>query len=266
MTLLKTVKLGWPFWTVVCFFGLAALGPVVAPYDPYAFDVTHALQPPSPSHPLGTDQFGRDLLSRMMVGSRSLATISTTATLGCVAVGVVWGLLAAYFGGIRDEILMRAVDIFISIPEILVALILLAALGTEDRNVVVATVIVYSPFVSRLVRSAALVIMEQEYVDAARIAGERARYIIFREVLPNLVPLLAVEAAMRFGFVVLLVASLGFLGFGVQPPTPDWGLIVSESRNYMKSAPWLIVFPAAAISLIVVASNALADKIGESVA
>jgi peptide/nickel transport system permease protein len=259
--LVRTARLGWPVWVLASLAVLAVVGPVVAPHDPYLFDVPNSLQAPSFGHPFGTDQFGRDLLSRMLVGSRSLVTIAGLATVVTLAIGVVWGLLAAYFGGLRDELLMRAVDITISVPEMLIAIVILTALGTSRVNLIVAIAIVFAPFVSRVVRSAALVVMAQEYVSAAKTAGEKTWYIVFREVLPNILPVLVIEAAMRFGFVVLLVASLGFLGLGVQPPTPDWGLIVSESRNYMRGAPWLVIFPAVGIALLVVASHTLADRV-----
>jgi peptide/nickel transport system permease protein len=254
-------NLGWPVYVLSALVGLAALGPFLVPHDPYLFDVTNALKPPSPEHPFGTDQFGRDLFSRMLVGSRSLVTVAALATLITLAIGVVWGLLAAYFGGLRDELLMRAADITIAVPEMLIAIVILTALGTSTRNLVLAIAIVFAPFVSRVVRSAALVVMAQEYVSAARAAGERTPYILFREVLPNIAAVLAIEAAIRFGFVVLLVASLGFLGLGVQPPTPDWGLIVNDSRNYMHGSPWLVGFPAAGIAGLVVTSHALADRV-----
>ncbi len=260
--LVKIYRLGWPAWLLILFLGLVVVGPQLAPYDSFAFDVPNSLTPPSWSHPFGTDQYGRDLLSRMMTGSRSLVTVSTFATVLTLIIGVIWGLVAAYSGGIRDELLMRAVEIVISIPPLLIAIMIITVLGTEERNLILAIAFVYSPFVARVTRSAAFNITNQEYVDAARIAGESSGYIIFWEVLPNLVGVLLVEAAMRFGFVVLLVASLGFLGLGVQPPTPDWGLIISESRNYMRIAPWLLLFPAIGIAMVVVASHALADRLG----
>jgi peptide/nickel transport system permease protein len=252
-------EIGWPLWFLLGFLILGAISPYIAPYDPYMFDVPNSFEAPSLLH-----QFGRDLLSRVMIGSRTLVTISGLATLIAIVVGVAWGMLAAYSGGIRDELLMRAVDITISIPAMLVAVMILTVLGSSNRNLILAAGLIYSPFTARVVRSASLVIIGQEYIDAARIAGESTTYILFREVLPNLIPVLGVETAMRFGFVVLLVASLGFLGLGVQPPTPDWGLIVSESRNYMRLAPWLIVVPASGIGALVIACHALADKIGVS--
>jgi peptide/nickel transport system permease protein len=223
--------------------------------------VPNALQAPSLAHPFGTDEFGRDLFSRMLVGARSLVLVAGLATLVTLVIGVIWGLLAAYFGGIRDEVLMRAVDITLSVPELLVAILVVSVFGSNTPTLILAVAIVFSPYVSRVIRSVALVVIAQEYVNAAKAAGEGTAYILVREILPNMVPVLAVEAAMRFGFVVLLVASLGFLGLGVQPPTPDWGLIVAESRNYMRVAPWVICFPAAGIATLVIASHTAADRI-----
>lgn len=258
----QSMRLGWALAVLLAVCILALIGPTIAPHDPYRFDMAHALLAPSLSHPFGTDQFGRDLFSRMLVGTRSLIAISGLATLVTLAIGVAWGLLAAYLGGIRDELLMRGVDIAISIPEMLIAILILTVFGPSNSNLIVAVAIVFAPFVSRIVRSAALSIVAQGYVDAARTAGEGTLYVVFREVLPNIVPLLLVEAAIRFSFVVLLVASLGFLGLGVQPPTPDWGLMVSDSRPYVGGAPWLIAFPAGGIALIVISCHTLADRLG----
>jgi peptide/nickel transport system permease protein len=258
------VGLGWPLWLLLGVCVLALAGPSIAPRDPFLFDVVHRLEKPALAHPFGTDQYGRDVLSRMLVGARSLVVISGLATLVTLAIGVTWGLMAAYFRGFRDEVLMRMVDIAISIPELLIAIMILTVFGPGTWNLVIAVAVVFAPFVSRIVRSAALVVVAEQYVDAARTAGERAPRIIFREVLPNIMPLLLVEAAVRFSFVVLVVASLGFLGLGVQPPTPDWGLMVSESRDFASSAPWLIAFPAAGIALMVISCHTLADRLAGS--
>jgi peptide/nickel transport system permease protein len=255
---------GWPLWVVVGLLVIAVFDPVVAPYDPTHFDVAHALAGPSPTHPFGTDQFGRDEFSRMLVGSRSLVTLSVMATVATLILGVTWGLLAAYQGGVGDEVLMRAVDIIISVPPILISIMIIVVFGSNDLTLAVAVAIVFSPFVSRVVRSQGLVVIAQEYVSAARIAGESTAYILFREILPNMFTLVAVEAAMRFGFVVLLIAGLGFLGLGVQPPTPDWGYMLSDSRNYLQTAPWLVAFPALGIAAVVITSNALADALSGS--
>ena len=253
--------LGWPVWVLLAFGALAIFGPAAAPHNPDMFNVLDSLKAPSLSHPLGTDEFGRDVLSRMMIGARTLVTVSVVATIGTVVLGVLWGLTAAYLGGIREEFLMRTVDITVAVPELLIAIVIVSALGTSAFWLIVAVVIVFAPYVSRIVRSAALAAISQEYVDAAKIAGERTPYILFREILPNILPVVLVEAALRFGFVVLLVASLGFLGLGVQPPTPDWGSSVKESIPYMQQAPWLVLCPAVAIATIVLATHSLADRI-----
>lgn len=258
-----TLSMGWPIWVFFIIFFLAVFGPKLAPYDPFLFDPMNSLKPPSLSHPMGLDQYGRDVFSRMIIGTRSLATVTLGATVIAMVIGSVWGLLAAFLGKYYDEILMRIVDILISIPVMIVAVLLISMLGPSENNIIIAVAIVYSPFVSRVIRSEALVIMSQEFIDAARITGENSFFIISREMLPNLLHILFIEGAMRFGFVVLLVASLGFLGLGVQPPTPDWGLMISESRNYMRIAPWLIIFPACGLGVFVIASHSLADKISD---
>jgi peptide/nickel transport system permease protein len=197
----------------------------------------------------------------MLVGARSLVVVSGSTALVALALGVTWGLFAAYLGGFQDELLMRGVDIAISVPEMLIAIVVLTVFGSSDITVIIAVAIVFAPYVARIVRSAALTIVAQEYVDAARAAGERSSYILFREVLPNLQSVLLVEAAVRLSLVVLLVASLGYLGLGVQPPTPDWGLMVSDSQDYIVQAPWLVLFPALGIGLIVVSCHSLADRV-----
>lgn len=254
-------KGGWPAWILLGFAVLAIIGPAAAPRDPYRFDHLHSLQGPSLSHPFGTDQYGRDLLSRMMTGARTLVAVAGGATVVCLALGVVWGLMAAYLGGRGDEIMMRAADILMTIPGILIAMMILVSLGPSDLNVMFAVALLFSPYVSRVVRSGALIEMSQEYVDAARITGEGMIWIISREILPNLRSILLIEAAVRFGFCVLIIASLGFLGLGVQPPTPDWGLIVYESRHYMGDAPWVVAFPLLGIGGLVLVAHSLADRL-----
>jgi peptide/nickel transport system permease protein len=240
---------------------IVVAGPWLAPYSPYHFNAAETLAGPRLAHLFGTDQFGRDLLSRMLAGARSLGIVAGSATLLTVGLGTVWGLVAAYMGGLLDEALMRLVDVVISIPEMLIAIVVLTAFGSGAMNLVFAIAIVFAPFVARVIRSATLAITSQEYVNAARVAGESVPFILFGEILPNITHVLGVEAATRFGLIVLLVASLGFLGLGVQPPTPDWGLIVSESRDYMRVAPWLIGFPAGGIAVLVMAAHAMADRL-----
>ncbi len=245
---------------IVGFFLLMALiGPLVAPYSYTKQDLSNRLQPASPSHWLGTDQFGRDIFSRLLVGSRDVFTIAGSGTLVAVLLGLTLGLLAGYFGGLFDEITMRLMDILLSIPPLLLAMIILGTVGSSRLNVVLVVGLLYVPMVARVVRSVVLDIKTREYIEAAKLRGEGSPYILFREILPNVLPPLAVEASMRFSYAIFLVASLGFLGLGVQPPSPDWGMMVSEARTFFNQAPWVLLYPAATIALLVVGVAFMSD-------
>jgi peptide/nickel transport system permease protein len=181
-----------------------------------------------------------------------------------VCLGCCIGLISGYRGGLADEILMRLVDVLLALPGLLLALLILTSLGPSSLNLIIAIAIVFVPKSARIARSAVLPLRNLGYVDAARLRGARWPAIVFRELLPNVMPELIVELCLRFAYALLLISSLGFLGFGVQPPTPDWGLMISESRNYVTIAPWAVLFPALAIGILVVAVNALADALAST--
>ncbi|MBN1835887.1 MAG: ABC transporter permease [Spirochaetales bacterium] len=247
------------FLVVGFFLVMAAAGPLVAPYR-YADQVLdERLQPPSRAHLLGTDQFGRDVLSRILVGSRDVYVVAGSGTLVAVLVGLTIGLLSGYFGGLVDDILMRLVDVLLAIPPLLLAMIILFTLGPSRLNVVLVVGFLYIPMVSRVVRSVVLDLKTRQFVEAARLRGERNLHIMLREILPNVPPALAVEASMRFSYAIFLVTSLGFLGLGVQPPSPDWGLMVGEARNYFHQAQWALLAPAGTIALLVVGVGYTSD-------
>jgi peptide/nickel transport system permease protein len=241
------------------FLFLAVFGPWVALYDYQAQDATLRLEAPTLSHPFGTDQFGRDILSRVIVGTRNIFLLGGFGTIVAVVIGTVIGLVSGYAGGGIDEIVMRLLDVLLSFPSLLLALVLLSTVGPSNLNIVLVVAILYMPMVARVVRSMVLDLKNKEFVEAARIRGERGGYVLFREILPNALPPLLVEASMRFSYSIFLVASLGFLGLGVQPPSPDWGLQINEARNYFRSAPWTLLFPACTIAVLVVSTNLMSD-------
>jgi peptide/nickel transport system permease protein len=248
--------------TVVFIFVLAALlGPAVVPYEASQQVAADARQPPSSSHWLGTDRLGRDVMSRIIVGARDILSLAGLGTMVSVLLGTSLGLTSGYRGGLFDELLMRFFDSLLAIPALLLALLLLGTIGPSRDSVLVVISIVYTPIVARVVRSVVLDVRTKGFVEVARLQGESQFHILSREILPSVMPALAVEAALRFSYAIFLVASLGFLGVGVQPPSPDWGLMVSEARAHVSQTPWALYFPAAAISLLVVGVNLTADGV-----
>jgi len=234
-------------------------GPWVAPYDYQKQNAELRLAKPALTHPFGNDQFGRDIFSRIIVGTRNIFLIGGLGTLIAVIIGTAIGLLAGYIGGTGDEVIMRLLDVLLSFPSLLLALVLLAAAGPSNRNVVLVVAVLYIPMVARVVRSMVLDLKNKEFVEAARVRGEGRGYILFREILPNALPPLLVEASMRFSYSIFLVASLGYLGLGVQPPSPDWGLQINEAKNFVQIAPWVMLFPAAIIALLVISTSLMSD-------
>jgi peptide/nickel transport system permease protein len=241
------------------FLFLAVFGPWVAPYDYQAQDAKARLATPSVSHPFGADQFGRDILSRIIVGTRNIFLLGGFGTLIAVIIGTAIGLASGYIGGTGDEVLMRLLDVLLSFPSLLLAMVLLAAAGPSNLNIVLVVAVLYIPMVARVVRSMVLDLKNKEFVEAARVRGEKRSYILFREILPNSLPPLLVEASMRFSYSIFLVASLGYLGLGVQPPSPDWGLQINEARNFFQIAPWVLLFPACTIAVLVVSTSLMSD-------
>lgn len=247
------------FSIVGLFLVLAVIGPLVAPYGYTDQVLSERLQSPSAKNFFGTDNFGRDVFSRVMVGSRDVFVVAGSATLLAAFLGLTLGLFSGYFGGFVDEAAMRVVDVMVSIPPLLLAMIVLFTLGPSRVNVILVVGFLYVPMVSRVVRSVVLDLKTRQFVEAAKMRGEHSIYIMFREILPGVLPALAVEASMRFSYAIFLVASLGFLGIGVQPPSPDWGLMVGEARNYFSQAKWALLAPAGAIALLVVGVGFMSD-------
>lgn len=246
--------------TIVSIFILMTLfGSLLSPYGYAQQNLDNRLQPPSAEHWFGTDQFGRDIFSRILAGSRDVLAIAGSGSLLAVLTGLCAGLLAGYAGGWLDELFMRGMDVLLSIPPLLLAMIILATIGPSRLNVVLVVGVLYIPMVARVVRSVVLEVKTREFIEAARLRGESSAYIVFREILPNVLPPLAVEASMRFSYSIFLVASLGFLGLGVQPPSPDWGMMVGEARTWFEQAPWVLLFPAGTIAFLVVGVAFLSD-------
>jgi peptide/nickel transport system permease protein len=241
----------------------AAVGPWIVPYDVEQFHRASALEAPSHAFWFGTDRYGRDVLSRVVVGSRSTLAMAAAGTLLGVTVGLVLGLGSGYVGGRPDEALMRIMDIVMSFPSLLLALLVVSVLGASAVNAVLSIAVVFVPRVARVVRSAVLGLRTAEFVEAAQVRGERGSWIVTREILPNLWPPIIVEACVRMSFAVLMSVSLSYLGLGAQPPTPDWGLMVAKERAFLVQAPWVVLFPAAAIVTLVIGVNVLGDGLRE---
>lgn len=246
--------------SIVLLFALLALtAHWVAPYEVNQQIMEDARQAPSSRHIFGTDHLGRDVFSRVLLGAAQVLILAGSGTFLAVVSGTSLGLLTGYRGGWLDDFFMRLFDSLLAIPALLLALLFLGMAGPSRQSVLLVIVIVYTPIVARVVRSVVLSIKTKSFIDAARLQGETTARILFREILPSAIPALAVEASLRFSYAIFLISSLGFLGLGVQPPNPDWGLMVKEARAFVSQAPWAMYYPAAAIATIVIGVNLMAD-------
>ncbi len=238
----------------------ALVGPFLVTYDPEATDLSSLRQPPGMRHLLGTDSIGRDILSRIVYGARISLSVGIAASLLSLAIGIFFGLIAGYFGGRVDMILSQFFDIFLAFPSLLLAIGISAVMKTAGlASAMLAITLVGWAGFARLVRGIALSLKEQTYVEASRALGAGSARILYRHILPNAFPLLLVAGSLRVGSFILLEAALSFLGLGVQPPTPTWGSMISLSRAYINSAPWMVIFPGLAISITVISFNILGD-------
>jgi peptide/nickel transport system permease protein len=245
---------------VVIFWGLCAIfWPLIVPYDPAAQDYGALLATPSPAHLFGADHLGRDVLSRVLAGSREVLLLAPAATLIGVVGGIVVGLSAAYYGGWIDEILMRVMDAIMAFPFIILVLLILAVMGSSARNVVLVIGLGFIPLTGRVVRAAALSVRNLDYIAAARLRGARGPDIMLTEMLPNIGAPIVVEATVRVGYAIFAVASLSFLGLGVPPPSSNWGAMINETRLYLTINPAIVLAPTLAIGSLVVAINLVAD-------
>jgi peptide/nickel transport system permease protein len=252
---------------VLVWAACALVGRALVPYDPYATDILGTLAAPSAAHWFGTDQLGRDVFSRVVVGARDILIVAPLATALGVAGGVVLGLLTGYFRGLVDTLVGRIIDALLALPLVIIALLALAALGPSPATVVLVIGVIFAPLVARTVRAAVLAESALDYVAAARLRGEGPGYILFMEILPNVTGPIVVEATVRLGYAVFAVATLSFLGFGIQPPSADWGLAISENYGLISGGVWWIVLAnAAAIASLVVGVNLVADGMQEALA
>lgn len=248
------------FWVVDAF-----AWPVLAPYDPEAVDPDRTLEAPSSAHWFGTDDLGRDVLSRVLAGASSVLAVAVPAALLAVVVGVAVGLVAGYVGRATDEVVMRLVDVMLAFPLVVLAVLVLSSAGVAQTNLVVVIAIVLTPLTARTIRAATRSERGREYVEAARLRGDSAPYIMVAEILPNLSGLVVAEATVRFAAAIFAAATLSFLGLGIQQPSPDWGLSVALGRVFMQTAPWVVLFPALALATLVVAVTVVADTLRERI-
>ena len=245
------------FWIFCAIFGRA-----IAPESPFTTDILAKLQAPSGEHWFGTDSLGRDVFSRVLAGARDILVVAPLATLLGTALGTALGLLTGYFRGLVDDVVMRLVDAFLALPIVILGLLSLVALGASRVTVILVIGIVFAPIIARTVRAAVLSERELDYVAAARLRSERAPYIMFAEILPNVAAPILVEFTVRLGYAIFAIATLSFLGFGIQPPAPDWGLQISEHYGLISAGYWWpTLFPALAIATLVVGVNLIADGI-----
>ena len=238
---------------------LAVFAGQVAPYSPIDQAFSDQLKPPSFTHLFGTDEFGRDIFSRVIYGARIALIIGVLADGISAGLGIVLGVISGYFGGRVDAIIMRVVDVMLAFPYLLLAMIVVAILGPSLTNAMVAIGIVYMPQFARVVRGAVLAIKEQEFVEAARAVGARTPRLLGRHVLPNILSPIIVMATLTVGFMIVETAGLSFLGLGASPPTPEWGSMLATGRSYMLTAPWIATFPGLAILVTVVGFNLIGD-------
>lgn len=240
---------------------LALAAPIIAPYDPLAAEMKNAYLPPSPEHLFGTDKLGRDCFSRILYGaSYSLSSVLLLVTV-IFAVGTSLGVAAGYFGGKTDIVIMRVSDMMISFPGMILAIAIAGILGGSLVNAIIALTIVSWTKYARLARSMVLKIKERDFVEAAVVNGGRPMHILWRHIVPNILPLMVITAASDIGAMMMELAGLSFLGFGSQPPAPEWGLMLNEGRQQLQTAPWLMVFPGLAIFVTVVIFNLWGDAL-----
>ncbi|MDJ0357440.1 ABC transporter permease [Paenarthrobacter sp. PH39-S1] len=243
---------------------LAVFAPLLAPGNPTSNNPAAVLQFPGGAYPLGTDTLGRDILSRTLYGGQYALTVSFASTALAVLLGTIIAGLAAFYGGWLDQVITRLLDSVLAVPAILAMLVLVTVFGSGPEVIVLAVVVVYTGGVTRVVRAAAMDIMPKDYIVAARARGEGVFYILSREVFPNILDVVLVEFAMRASWVVLLVSSLSFLGFGANPPTPDWGLMVAENRSLMAVVPLATLAPIVFLATLIVGLNLAADGLAKS--
>jgi peptide/nickel transport system permease protein len=250
---------------IIVFWVFCAVFPrFIAPHDPIFDNQFVPSQAPSGAHPFGTDTNGRDVLSRVLAGSRSILTVAPAATLLGIVLGTMLGLLTGYLRGVVDDVASRFIDAVLSLPLIVTAILIVTAVGQTGQWVVILVIgLIFTPVIARTVRAAVLGEADLDYVEAARLRGEKPLYIMGSEILPNVMPVIVVEFTVRLGYAIFTVASLTFIGFGVTPPSPDWAAQIFQYYTFVDPYWWMTVFPALAIASLVIAINLVADGIRE---
>jgi peptide/nickel transport system permease protein len=248
---------------VLALLAIAALAQSIAPYPYDQMHIRDRFLPPSLHYLAGTDEYGRDVFSRLLFGSQLSLALGVTATLISMGIGVPLGLIAGYRRGVTDELITRTLDVMMAFPPIMLVLLILAVTPPSLMKTAIAIGVLAVAPIARVTRSVTLDLMSGEFIEAARARGERLRYVLMRELLPNVWPVLMVEASLRVVFAVLLGAVLSFLGFGVQPPAADWGLMISNGRAFVDTAPWISLAPGIAMSITVIAISLVGDGLRE---
>jgi ABC-type dipeptide/oligopeptide/nickel transport system permease subunit len=250
---------------VALFFFMAIFGELLAPRNPYAQDITGSkLLAPSWSHLLGTDELGRDVLSRIMTGTRISLEVAVVVLGFAVSFGTLVGAISGYLGGYVDEVLMRFTDMFLAFPALVLAIAIASSLGRELKYTMIAVSTVFWPWYARLVRAQVLSIKEREYVEAGRSIGLSVWRLLFRHIMPNAISVVIIQVTLDVGYAILITSSLSFIGLGAQPPSPEWGTMMSTARNYFRDAWWYITFPGVALTLTVFAFNVLGDGLQDA--
>ncbi|WP_439651778.1 ABC transporter permease [Microvirga puerhi] len=244
---------------VLIFIILAILAPWIAPHDPYANDLMAMLLPPSAEHPFGTDELGRDILSRVLVGARLSLVEGLFSVSLAMLIGVPTGMISGYVGGRTDTVIMRIIDVMLAFPGVLLAIVIVSILGPSLVNAMIAVAIYTVPIFARLARGSTLSVKEEPYIEACQSAGMRHSRILLRHIFPNIASTLWVMAALRVALAILTASSLSFLGLGAQAPSPEWGAMLAAGRNYMLVAPHVVIFPGGAIVLLVLGINLFQD-------
>jgi peptide/nickel transport system permease protein len=243
---------------------MSAFAPWITPHDPLETDAANRFEGPTAEHPFGTDNVGRDVLSRVMMGGRSTLLLGLGSISLALVLGVPVGLSAGYIGGKTDEVLMRFMDILMSIPSLLLALVIVSMLSANIQNTIAAIGVVYAPRIARVVRGSTLSLKNEAFIQAAEARGESNVYIMYNEILPNIVSPIVVEASIRIGFAIIIGTSLSFLGLGAQPPQADWGYMIAQSRDFVYNTVWFMLFPSFFLALTVLGFNLLGDGLRDT--
>ncbi|MEI3552325.1 MAG: nickel transporter permease [Acutalibacteraceae bacterium] len=256
-----TLKLGFFLILVAGLLFVACFGQYIVPYDPYAQDLSNALQPPSGSHLLGTDRYGRDLFSRIIIGAQTTVFSALALVAGITIVGTVIGVICGYVGGWIDSLIMRISDIFLAFPEMVFAIAIAGVLNGGIWSAAIAVGLIAWPRYARVARSQVLAMKNHQYMNAAKLMGTRWYKVILKHIMPNILGPIVVTAALDVGAMIMNLAGLSYLGLGVVPPTPEWGSMMSEGRSMLQTSPWVVLAPGLAIFITVIIFNLLGDTV-----